>query len=792
MKTIALYKPLSLLLLAAAPLVASGQQCTEMCEWYQDAPRPLCQNQDSGWGWENQQSCIGRTTCNGQTGDGGVVSVCDGSSSASTSSAASSITSSIASSAVSSTGNGANTLTVRMQGVTGEESVSLEIDGSVIETWTLGTAMMDYSANTSASGEVRVAFTNDSGDRDVQVDYLIVNGEVREAEDQQDNTGAWDDTCGGGSFSEMLHCDGSIGFGTVSGPVASSSASSVSSTASISSSASASSEDQADNLLSNGDVESGALSPWEGRGGSIELSQAQTRSGIYSVLAANRTANWHGIAMPLGSLNSGQEYSISAWVRLMSDEPATEVTLTVQRTDGSGDTYINLNSTQATSSGWVELSGTYTHSASGSVSTLIAYVESSNDTVAYYVDDMVMTTDGDTGPVDPPPPPPTDNNGENSGSHCNIPALPSYNQLTTINGLPDPFRTIDGTDITSADDWTCRRAEISAQLQRYELGEKPAPTATVSGSGNGSSITVNVQDNGGSISFSANISLPNGGQPPYPAVIGMGGSSLNNDRLRNQGVAVITFPNNDIASQAGGNARGQGKFYDLYGGNHSAGAMAAWAWGVSRLIDALETTPSVNIDADRLAVTGCSRNGKGALMAGALDERIRLAVPQESGSGGSAAWRVSDAQQANGQNVQTLSQIVTENVWFRESFSQFGNSATRLPFDHHEVLGLVAPRGLLVLENTDMEWLGNESTYTAAVVAREIWEALGVSDHMAVSQMGGYSHCQFPSSQQNVLDAFVARFLLDSNNGNTDVIRTDGNINVDFNRWVNWDTPALQ
>src|SRR5690606_39676002 len=160
---------------------------------------------------------------------------------------------------------------------------------------------------------------------------------------------------------------------------------------------------------------------------------------------------------------------------------------------------------------------------------------------------------------------------------------------------------------------------------------------------------------------------------------------------------------------------GNGKFYTLYGSNHGAGAMTAWAWGVSRLIDALEKTPSANIDASRLGMTGCSRNGKGALIAGALDERILLTIPQESGSGGSASWRVSDAQKAAGQNVQTLSQIVTENVWFRSSFSQFANSANRLPFDHHQVMGMIAPRALLVIENTSMEWLGNLSAYTASV-----------------------------------------------------------------------------
>lgn len=352
---------------------------------------------------------------------------------------------------------------------------------------------------------------------------------------------------------------------------------------------------------------------------------------------------------------------------------------------------------------------------------------------------------------------------------------------------------MDGSRITSRYDWTCRRAEVSKQAQLYELGEKPDPsTANVTASASGSTITVNVQANGQSISFNANIQLPTTGSAPYPAVIGIGGSNLNNSALLSRGVAVINFPNNEIAEQTNGSSRGRGKFYTLYGSNHGAGAMTAWAWGVSRLIDALEKTPGANINPERLGVTGCSRNGKGALIVGALDERILLTIPQESGSGGSAAWRVSDAQRSAGQNVQTLSQIVTENVWFRSSFSQFASTANRLPFDHHQVMGLVAPRALLVLENTGMEWLGNVSTYTASVAAREIWTALGIADRMGVSQVGGHQHCAFPSSQQAEVNAFVDKFLIGTGSGNTNVVRTDGNFSVDRARWINWTTPNLQ
>jgi len=104
-----------------------------------------------------------------------------------------------------------------MRGVVGDESVSLEIGGITVETWIASTSMQSYTVNTTATGELRVAFTNDDGeDRDVQVDYVSINGNTFQAEDQADNTGAYDGECGGGSYSEMLHCSGSIGFGFIS------------------------------------------------------------------------------------------------------------------------------------------------------------------------------------------------------------------------------------------------------------------------------------------------------------------------------------------------------------------------------------------------------------------------------------------------------------------------------------------------------------------------------------------------------------------------------------------------
>jgi hypothetical protein len=381
---------------------------------------------------------------------------------------------------------------------------------------------------------------------------------------------------------------------------------------------------------------------------------------------------------------------------------------------------------------------------------------------------------------------------ENSGMDCLIPSLPEYNALPVINTLPDPFLSLNGERIQKKSDWRCRRAETSTQFQKYELGEKPPKPQHVYGMATSQSITVTVKDKGKSISFDASIHLPSTGQAPYPAMITMGRFSLNQQLLNKLGVAIINFPNNELGEQLNGGSRGKGKFFDIYGREHSASAMIAWSWGVSRLIDALETTPGANIDVTRLGVTGCSRNGKGALVAGALDERITLTIPQESGSGGSASWRVSDAQQVNGQNVQTLSQIVTENVWLRESFKQFSHTASKLSVDHHQLMGLIAPRALLVIENTSMEWLGNISTHTTAVVAQEIWKSMGLAENMGASQVGGHNHCQYPDSQLPELHAFVQKFLVGGGTGGTNFMQTDGDFTVDKHDWVKWETPLLR
>ncbi|MEJ2567669.1 MAG: glycoside hydrolase family 11 protein [candidate division WOR-3 bacterium] len=114
-------------------------------------------------------------------------------------------------------GGGSVPIVVRARGTSGNESIDVRVGGNTITTWTLGTGMANWETSTQYSGGLTVCFTNDGDNRDVQIDYVVVNGQTRQSENQSYNTGVWQDGSCGGSNSEWLHCNGCIGYGDVSG-----------------------------------------------------------------------------------------------------------------------------------------------------------------------------------------------------------------------------------------------------------------------------------------------------------------------------------------------------------------------------------------------------------------------------------------------------------------------------------------------------------------------------------------------------------------------------------------------
>lgn len=108
--------------------------------------------------------------------------------------------------------SGSYPIRVRARGTSGQEVINLTVGGQIVGTWTLTTSYQDYSVTTSLGGGINVVFTNDAANRDVRVDYVSINNVIHQAENQSNNTGAWNGSCGAGAYSEWLHCNGYIGF----------------------------------------------------------------------------------------------------------------------------------------------------------------------------------------------------------------------------------------------------------------------------------------------------------------------------------------------------------------------------------------------------------------------------------------------------------------------------------------------------------------------------------------------------------------------------------------------------
>ena len=382
---------------------------------------------------------------------------------------------------------------------------------------------------------------------------------------------------------------------------------------------------------------------------------------------------------------------------------------------------------------------------------------------------------------------------EFAGSKYPAPAFPGVNDAKSLETLPNPFEFSNSKkQVKKFKDWEKRRAEIVRELQHYEIGEKPmVDKKDIQASLEGNKLTVKVTRNGETLEISATINYPEG-DGPFPLMIGASNNSLPRQFFSSRNIATMNFSERQVNSysQMGGfgggekkDGRGTYNFDRLYPELVDNGAYSEWTWGVSRLIDGLEIVGAASkIDMKHIGITGCSYAGKMALWSGALDERIALTIAQEPGGGGAAAWRVS----------QTLGKVenlgATDEHWFMKSMWDWkDDNVSKLPYDHHELCALVCPRALLVLGNTDYEWLADEAGYVSCVAAREVWKKFGIEDRMGFSIQGKHGHCQLPQSQYPEVEAFIDKFLLGKEDANTIIMHVDETLkDKEVQKWIPW------
>ncbi len=323
--------------------------------------------------------------------------------------------------------------------------------------------------------------------------------------------------------------------------------------------------------------------------------------------------------------------------------------------------------------------------------------------------------------------------------------------FSTATELPNPFLFNSGDRVRSAAQWPERRGEIHALMMPVAYGEIPPVhgvvhcavlhAAVVKRLAGARLLSCRVSVNGRH-SFLLRIFVP-AGLGPFPVLLNGDGcwhyaSDEAISAVVEAGYVFAQFNRVELAPDAGRAAdSGIAGIADSVQGAMPTGqcpALAAWAWGYHRAVDALFGLDF--IDRDCIAVVGHSRGGKAALLAGATDGRITLTSANGSGAGGAGCFRFS------GPGAETLADVVGAFPhWFSPNLAQFAGREDALPFDQHFLKALVAPRALLTTEALQDHWSNPVGTWLSHLAAREVYAFLGVQDRIAIAYRdGGHDH----------------------------------------------------
>lgn len=187
------------------------------------------------------------------------------------------------------------------------------------------------------------------------------------------------------------------------------------------------------------------------------------------------------------------------------------------------------------------------------------------------------------------------------------------------------------------------------------------------------------------------------------------------------------------------------------------GSLRAWAWGAARVLDYLETDPTV--DAKHVGIEGVSRYGKAALVTLAFEDRFAFGLIGSSGKGGATLHR-----RVFGEAVENLTGG-GEYHWMAGNYLKYGASegksgnmnASHLPVDSHELIALCAPRPVFISygipEQGDAKWLDQQGSYMAVVAAGSVYKLLGAKD---IGVSNDYKTEKMPAVNVSLLDGELA------------------------------------
>jgi len=342
--------------------------------------------------------------------------------------------------------------------------------------------------------------------------------------------------------------------------------------------------------------------------------------------------------------------------------------------------------------------------------------------------------------------------------------------------LPDPLTLANGTKVTDAATWkNKRRPEVLKLFESQMHGRSPArpkelkfevtstDKSALGGKATRKEITVRFGAEPGAALMRLLVYLPNDARKPVPAFLGVnfeGNHTISTDpgitltgqwtwnskeksaeitrpadttrgksisrwpleMVLARGYAVATIPRADIEPDfAEGWRNGvRGYFLKKSGKAEFApddwGAIAAWAWGLSRALDYFETDK--DIDARRVIVMGHSRMGKASLWAGATDDRFAAVISNNSGEGGASL-----ARRDFGETVQRINTSFPH--WFCANYKQYNTNVAALPVDAHLLVALSAPRPVYIASAEEDKWADPKGEFLSGKNAEPVYRLFG-------------------------------------------------------------------